>query len=137
VDRLKNRRGKLQNIDLGGNARECFLQLFLHGPTWDGDIVSKAGRGELFDRGYAARENGWSYLTTAGMQVALAIGLDADKEKRDRDRRRVNNDNHRALYAMMELMGATITIPPGAKGGPIERERQEDGSVIFRIGERE
>ena len=78
----------MQNIDMGADALECFLQLFLHGPTWDGNIVSKAGRAELFRREYAARENGWTYLTKAGMQVALGIGLDAEKEKWERKRRR-------------------------------------------------
>jgi hypothetical protein len=127
----------MQSIDLGADAKECFLQLFLHGPTEDGNIVSKAGRAELFRRDYARRENGWSYLTTSGIQVALAIGLDREKDKWERDRRRASNDNHRALYAMMEMMGAEITLPPEATGGHIERERQDDGTVVFRIGERE
>ena len=75
------------SIDISPNARECLLQLFLSGPTWDGNIVSKAGRGELFHRGYASRENGWSFITPAGMTVALALRFDVEKERRARVRR--------------------------------------------------
>jgi hypothetical protein len=40
---------------LSGAARETLICLCKHGPTWDGDIPSKTGRGELFDKGMASR----------------------------------------------------------------------------------
>lgn len=55
---------------LSSAAIEVLMQLFVTGPTWDGNIISKAGLGELFDAGIASRVNGWSYLTAEGIQVA-------------------------------------------------------------------
>jgi hypothetical protein len=78
---------KVMGIDSA--AREVLWQLFKNGPTWDGDIASKSGRGELFRRGYAARVNGWSYLTEEGMKLSLDPFLMGDrKEIWDRERRR-------------------------------------------------
>ena len=34
----------MQSIDLAPDEKECLQQLFFNGPTWDGDLVSKAGR---------------------------------------------------------------------------------------------
>jgi hypothetical protein len=71
------------------NAKEVLWQLFRNGPTHDGDICTKAGRGELFDLGYASRVNGWSYLTQKGMEIAVCNLLFGDrKESWDNERRR-------------------------------------------------
>ncbi len=40
---------------LPGNAKEMLRQLFLQGPVWDGNCVSKAGRSVLFELGLASR----------------------------------------------------------------------------------
>jgi len=45
-------------------------QLFGNGPTWDGNVISKAGRDELVTRGLALRTNGFAYLTEEGVRVA-------------------------------------------------------------------
>ena len=63
-------------------AKDVLAQLFIHGPTFDGDISSKAGRGELFDYGLAARIEGYSYLTETGMRLALFYRYDREKERR-------------------------------------------------------
>ncbi len=34
----------MQSVDLAPDEKECLQQLFFNGPTWDGDLVSKAGR---------------------------------------------------------------------------------------------
>lgn len=121
----------MQSIDLGPNARECLLQLFVHGPTWDGNIVSKAGRGELFARGYATRSNGWSGLTTAGLELAVAIGLGDEKETRDNKRRRENNDRHRALCSALDLIGGSLVVRPQDKSADLDVSRDEHGNVRF------
>jgi hypothetical protein len=56
---------------LSPNAIECLGQLFVKGPTWDGDIVSKVGRGELFECGLVDRVEGFSFLTREGVQLAI------------------------------------------------------------------
>lgn len=60
--------------------REVLWQLWRNGPTWDGNIISKPDRDELFKLGLAERVNGWSYLTTAGVETALAAEFDKRKE---------------------------------------------------------
>lgn len=59
--------------------REVLKQLWLFGPTWDGNVVSKQGRNELVTRGWALHTNGHAYLTESG--VALAVGLFGAKDK--------------------------------------------------------
>jgi hypothetical protein len=70
------------------NALEVMWQLFRDGPTWDGNICSKAGRGDLFEMGYAHRVNGWSYLTPAGMEFAVRVADFGDKKEREENRQR-------------------------------------------------
>jgi hypothetical protein len=64
------------------NAMETLMQLFLNGPTWDGDIVSKNGRGQLFEHGLAEREQGWSYLTREGVKLATTADVKGWADKR-------------------------------------------------------
>ncbi len=59
-------------------------QLFFNGPTWDGDIISKNSRGELFDRGWADRVEGWTFLTKAGMELAVIFAEDKERWQRRR-----------------------------------------------------
>jgi len=46
-------------------------QLYVNGPTWDGNIASKAGRGELVASGLAWHEHGYSSLTPEGVFAAV------------------------------------------------------------------
>jgi len=75
------------SVKLSSSAIESMRCMFLHGPTWDGNIPSKAGRDELFDLKLAARIRGYSWLTADGMRLALDNGLDREKEKWERNRR--------------------------------------------------
>ena len=43
--------------ELSGGALDTLWCLFLNGPTWDGNIPSKAGRSELLQHGYAERRS--------------------------------------------------------------------------------
>lgn len=126
----------MQSIDIAPDEKECMMQLFFNGPTWDGDIVSKAGRAGLYRRGYVEHENGWTQLTSAGFVVAVRAGLGDDKERRDNKRRRESNEHHRALCGLIESAGGSIVIgPDDPKGCDLERTRYDDGSVRFAIRE--
>ena len=53
---------------------DVLMQLFVQGPTWDGNLISKAERDALVDRGFADRWNGWNFLTQEGVEAAVAGG---------------------------------------------------------------
>lgn len=67
---------------LGGNAREMLFQLFMHGPVWDGNCVSKAGRGQLFDLNLATRVQGFTFLTYDGVNLAIKAPVREWADKR-------------------------------------------------------
>lgn len=67
---------------LSSAAVETLGQLFTSGPTWDGNIVSKAGRGELVAVGLAFHLQGFATLTEEGLRVAIKWD-----QKHDRDGR--------------------------------------------------
>lgn len=124
----------MDSIDITPDEKECMRQLFFHGPTWDGHIVSKAGRAGLDRRGYVLRENGWTQLSEAGFVVAVRARLSDDKETWDNRRRREDNERHRSLCGCVEHFGGSITIgPDDPVAGDIKRERHDDGSVSFII----
>lgn len=69
---------------LTSSAVAALRQLFLQGPTWDGNIVSKMGRNELVKFGYAFRVEGWASLTVEGVMLAATSGFDHEKERLSR-----------------------------------------------------
>lgn len=56
---------------------EVLMQLFVKGPTWDGNLISKSERDALVERGFVSRWNGWNFLTEEGVEAAVAGGLQA------------------------------------------------------------
>ena len=50
-------------------------QLFKTGPTWDGDIVGKSYRDRIIKKGWAERDDGWTYLTRDGVRHCVDIGI--------------------------------------------------------------
>lgn len=56
---------------------DVLRQLFLDGPTWDGNLLSKADRTRLVDAGLVERWGGWNYLTEDGVEAAVTSGLAA------------------------------------------------------------
>lgn len=56
---------------------ETLMQLFVYGPTWDGNLISKDERTALIAAGLASAWNGWNYLTDEGVEAAVAGGLAA------------------------------------------------------------
>jgi hypothetical protein len=73
------------SVALAANEVEALEQLFIQGPTWDGNIVSKSGRDQLFDLKLASRVEGYSFLTAAGIRLALSNRVDRKKDKRRRE----------------------------------------------------
>jgi len=59
------------------------MQLFVGGPTWDGNVISKSGRYELLRAGLAERWDGWTFLTEEGVMAAVSGGF-AAKDWADR-----------------------------------------------------
>ena len=56
---------------LSSAAVEVLGQLYVSGPTWDGNVASKVGRGELCCAGLAWHEHGYASLTPEGVRVAV------------------------------------------------------------------
>lgn len=63
-------------------ANEVMMQLFVFGPTWDGNLVSKSERDELLEVGLIERYEGWQWLNEAGMKVALSVDVKDWSDKR-------------------------------------------------------
>lgn len=56
---------------LSSAAIEVLGQLYTNGPTWDGNVSSKNGRGELCQAGLAWHEHGYASLTPEGLRIAI------------------------------------------------------------------
>lgn len=62
-------------ISLGKDARDVLAQLYEHGPTYDGHVVSKCGRDLLVKHGLAVKicrahgEEGYQAMTYLGRRV--------------------------------------------------------------------
>jgi hypothetical protein len=74
-------------VSLSAGAIEVLAQLFICGPTYDGNVVSKQARDELYDLKLIGRCTGYQFLTATGIRLALSNGLDRKKESRCRDER--------------------------------------------------
>lgn len=117
------------NVGLAANEIEVLQQLFFFGPTWDGDIVSKSGRDTLFDLKLASRVEGYSFITAAGVRLALQNRLERKKEsQRRRERERLSK-----LSSIEELLNpsATCAMAPteDALKAILERPESADGRV--------
>ena len=56
---------------------EVLMQLFVYGPTWDGNLISKDDRNRLVEAGLAVRWNGLNHLTEEVLEAAVAGGMAA------------------------------------------------------------
>lgn len=65
---------------LTGAAIDTLWCMFKHGPTWDGNLPSKAGRDQLVRLDMADRMDGWNWLTREGVMSALAYRFDRRKD---------------------------------------------------------
>ena len=62
---------RIEWAELSGAAKDVMMQCFVRGPTWDGNVISKNGRGELVERGLARHGYGWCWLTDDGVRMAV------------------------------------------------------------------
>lgn len=97
-------------VTLSGAAIDVLNQLFLNGPTWDGDVASKAGRDELYDLKLIGRHEGYQFILREGVRLALANRLDTKKNRRDRDRNRRLNEYDQICALVRSREGA---VPVG------------------------
>lgn len=67
---------------LSGNAIEMLGQLYVKGPTWDGNVCSKVGRDELCRAGLALHRHGYAFLTSEGVRAAAEWDI-ADLRRRN------------------------------------------------------
>lgn len=91
------------HVPLSSGADAVLRCLFIHGPTWDGDVPSKSGRDELVSMGLAIRYEGFQQLTLSGLKVAVSSGLDREKERRQSE---VSGALHMVRSAKQQLAGA-------------------------------
>ena len=59
------------------HKNEVLMQLFVFGPTWDGNLISKIDRDKLMTADLATRWEGWNFLTKEGVKAAVAGGYAA------------------------------------------------------------
>lgn len=67
---------------LSSAAVDVLEQLFINGPCWDGNLVSKSGRSELVEVGLAFRRDGWQSLTQEGLRLAISADVKARTNQR-------------------------------------------------------
>lgn len=67
---------------LSSAAKDVMMQLFLNGPTWDGNIIAKNGRGELCENNLAFHTNGWASLNEHGVIMASEVNVKTRNDQR-------------------------------------------------------
>lgn len=70
---------------LSSAAIETIGQLYVNGPTWDGNVASKQGRSELIRAGLAWHAHGYASLNSEGVRVAVEWDI-RDLQKRNQER---------------------------------------------------
>lgn len=70
---------------LSSGAIEMLGQLYVSGPTWDGNVCSKQGRNELVHTGLAWHMHGYTQLTPEGVRLAAEWSI-KDLMRRHNDR---------------------------------------------------
>jgi hypothetical protein len=101
-------------IPLSRVAVEVLHCLFIHGPTYDGDVPSKSGRDELVTLGLAARAEGYQFLTGHGVRLAIANGIHRKKE--------VDRRNERKRLALVDHIESLFSPRDGESMGLKEKE---------------
>jgi hypothetical protein len=59
------------------HSNEVLMQLFVNGPVWDGNLISKSDRDALVSVGLCDCWEGWNFLTVAGVKAAVSGGYAA------------------------------------------------------------
>lgn len=56
-------------------VHEALWQMFRDGPIWDGNLICKKSRTWLVKHGLADRTAGFSFLTAAGVEMAVSLDM--------------------------------------------------------------
>ncbi len=56
-------------------ATEQLKVLFKNGVTWDGDLINKAARDELYKLELVDKCEGWNFITKLGVRYLVSIGF--------------------------------------------------------------
>jgi hypothetical protein len=67
--------------DMPSGIQEALWQMFKDGPTWDGNLLSKAARTWMVQNGLAFRAKGYNALTEEGVQMAVSLGMGERKDR--------------------------------------------------------
>lgn len=94
--------------------------LFLHGPTWDGNVPSKRQRDDLWSAHLIERSRGYQWLTRSGVELCLALDYDRRKQK------------HRLEQAARRHDAATLDSVMQRLGVPQERPTIESLEALLR-----
>lgn len=125
---------------LSAAARDVLKQLFVMGPTPDGDLASKGGRSDLMAAGLVERFDGWNALSRKGFVDAVALGLGDFKDARDRERAAQTRSREgqfllmqRAFAGVVRAVGGAVTVPVSAleDDGAAIMQPGEDGALVF------
>lgn len=94
---------------------ETLLCLFLHGPTYDGNVPSKSERDDAVSQGLVKRGNGFQWLTEEGMRLCIKAGYCEEKERREAQWRkgRTNAARYEWLKAHHLQLGPDCWIRSG------------------------
>lgn len=68
--------------ELSSAAKDVMMQLFVTGPTWDGNLIAKSGRSELVEHGLAFRLEGFQSLTAEGLSMAISCDVKSWNDQR-------------------------------------------------------
>lgn len=128
---------------LTGGARDVLHQLFMSGPTLDGDLVSKTGRTMLNAFGLVERDNGWNALSLRGVKVALEAGMGEEKEAGDvrfankqRETAQQIDLMQRSIAALILGAGGEVRMPSAILVGIGTCVVEQDGdAMVFRYQE--
>lgn len=66
---------KKQQTNTAMNSRIDQLSQLAKGPVWDGNLISKHDRDELFKAGLVGRWGGWNFLTEEGIKYAVTLHI--------------------------------------------------------------
>lgn len=97
---------KADNVYLLDDSNVTLEQLFLDGPTEDGDMANKSQRDELVGYGLVDRQEGWQWLTAKGTRACVLLGFNEAKGVRDRRRNSQLRDGSLAQQRLQELVNS-------------------------------
>lgn len=122
-----------QVFGMSSAAREVLEKLFLFGPRLDGDVPSKAGRGELIQLDLCSRWNGWNWLNQNGIRFAVEVMLLEGKKERFLKERSDAIHHYRHCAALGSDLGEELTRAMLSTTDPVTRNHLRD--IVNRLSQ--